>query len=664
MKIIIFNLIISFMFGMTINAFALTISPPVPQIALTSHQGDVIGVMTYEKGNEIVTARMTPSAGYNVELKERVSIDISDQKGTLLHYDLQNVDTGEKYTVYIAVTDYGVSAPLNIVGSREFPRELPQISIKAIITEDKYNKIVRGITIRPGEIIVPHIPPKASGNLQNLYLPMTVDITDRVLGWRQDALDFQRRVRSARGANYDTRVMRARIKTQKQINDWLNVVVDNIEDTYKLGNAQWNMDGAAKNISNNALKSSSENDRREIRKEYRNFLKSLRTSRIQPSFSSEFLNKSIDFDLGLSGDKKALQTYAESFKEMRSLPQKTKRFHELQFSQHMIETRQDQKENFDREVLDNLNKIASSINEGNTSLLISSIEFFSKSDDFQKGLATSIVNNINPLSFVYPLENSCKTKWCELGETFGDASSMLLGAVEFIGGIALAEGGGWLVVAGTVATSSGVIPAAIGIPVGTAAVIEGLVLAGHGSSVFVKSFGRMYDRISGYFNKIQIVNSNKSVNSARKSGLFNSNRFKELKSNSSYETVKSFFRELDGVVLLPVKKRLVRSFDLKTIREKVLDKDLIVYRWHNNNDYSSQLGRFVSENPITDKILARKMLALPPENQMLVFEKFRIPKGTKVFKGKVAPLHGHSGGGNQVFITGQNINELLLPIVD
>jgi len=40
--------------------------------------------------------------------------------------------------------------------------------------------------------------------------------------------------------------------------------------------------------------------------------------------------------------------------------------------------------------------------------------------------------------------------------------------------------------------------------------------------------------------------------------------------------------------------KLVKSFKLKEIRHKVLDQDLKVYRWHNNNSDARKFGRFVS----------------------------------------------------------------------
>ena len=145
--------------------------------------------------------------------------------------------------------------------------------------------------------------------------------------------------------------------------------------------------------------------------------------------------------------------------------------------------------------------------------------------------------------------------------------------------------------------------------------------------------------------------------------MFSGNKYKDLKSNSSYETVKELFRELNGFISLDKKKKLVKSFELKEIRHQVLNQDLKVYRWHNNNSNARKLGRFVSTEKITDPIEVRKLLALPESNQMLHLNEYIIKKGTKIFKGPVAPLNGQPGGGSQVFITGK-LEDLLIPIKD
>ncbi|MCK5883330.1 MAG: hypothetical protein KAG61_06555, partial [Bacteriovoracaceae bacterium] len=158
---------------------------------------------------------------------------------------------------------------------------------------------------------------------------------------------------------------------------------------------------------------------------------------------------------------------------------------------------------------------------------------------------------------------------------------------------------------------------------------------------------------------------NKVLDSARKSGLFSGNKYKTLKDNSSYETVKSFLRTLGkSDVPLPVKKNLVKSFDLKTIKKEIVNSDVYVYRWHNNDEVARKLGRFVSDTPITDKDAARRLLALPADNKMLHLDKFKIKHGTEIYRGKIAPLNGHTGGGSQIFITGENIENILIPILD
>mgnify|MGYP003721875435 CR=1 FL=1 len=41
-----------------------------------------------------------------------------------------------------------------------------------------------------------------------------------------------------------------------------------------------------------------------------------------------------------------------------------------------------------------------------------------------------------------------------------------------------------------------------------------------------------------------------------------------------------------------------------------------------------------------------------------------IKNGTEIYRGKVAPLNGHAGGGSQIFITGENVEDILIPILD
>ena len=43
---------------------------------------------------------------------------------------------------------------------------------------------------------------------------------------------------------------------------------------------------------------------------------------------------------------------------------------------------------------------------------------------------------------------------------------------------------------------------------------------------------------------------------------------------------------------------------------------------------------------------------------------FSIKKGTEIYRGKVAPLNGHPGGGDKIFVTGDNLEKILLPALD
>lgn len=185
-----------------------------------------------------------------------------------------------------------------------------------------------------------------------------------------------------------------------------------------------------------------------------------------------------------------------------------------------------------------------------------------------------------------------------------------------------------------------------------------------GGSHYIQTAGKILSKSARVSEEV-IKAGEKVIHSAQKAGLFEGNKLKNLKANSSFETVKSFFRTLDkSNIPLPVKKSLVKSFDLKSIEKEIVTKDLFVYRWHNNDAVASRFGRFVSDTPLTDKEMARKLLALPDDNKMLFFEKFKIKKGTEIYKGTVAPLNGYTGGGSQIFITGENIEDILTPIIN
>ena len=78
----------------------------------------------------------------------------------------------------------------------------------------------------------------------------------------------------------------------------------------------------------------------------------------------------------------------------------------------------------------------------------------------------------------------------------------------------------------------------------------------------------------------------------------------------------------------------------------VLEKDIIVYRYHGGN--SSSNGHWYTpkqtSNPASD-------LALPPGNTYQHKDIFIVPKGTTILEGTVAPNFGQRGGGYQFYIS-------------
>jgi hypothetical protein len=96
----------------------------------------------------------------------------------------------------------------------------------------------------------------------------------------------------------------------------------------------------------------------------------------------------------------------------------------------------------------------------------------------------------------------------------------------------------------------------------------------------------------------------------------------------------------------------VQSFEPGSIKRRVVENDEIVYRWHNGDEDVRQFGRYVSQERIEEKAIARTKLALPSENHLKYFDSFSLKKGTIIFEGSVAPFNGQPGGGRQILIPG------------
>ncbi|MBL6989884.1 MAG: hypothetical protein ISR65_08900 [Bacteriovoracaceae bacterium] len=333
---------------------------------------------------------------------------------------------------------------------------------------------------------------------------------ERFLERREQFQDFKNRTRNALGAPYAQREEDVRLQIQAAM-DGLDVYDEDIRFVQTSANALLRqslpsikpVDFVAEELAPV-----------EILAEQEAFNKALYANITTPTFFSDLLQFDIKFDPQDDSDLSALTIYRNAQKQKSKRQKKDQRYYELDFSQNIIEIRQAKKTQFKQTVLDRLSDIATAVNEQNNRLLIESLSFFSKSEDFQKGLAASFANNINPVSFLYPIQAGCESNWCELGGAVGDASSMLLGALELLGGVGLTIGGSGLAVGSALAASGGAIPALAAASAGALAVIEGLALASHGASVFSNAFGSMYDKITSKFNLRQVFKSKKVMDSA------------------------------------------------------------------------------------------------------------------------------------------------------
>jgi hypothetical protein len=70
----------------------------------------------------------------------------------------------------------------------------------------------------------------------------------------------------------------------------------------------------------------------------------------------------------------------------------------------------------------------------------------------------------------------------------------------------------------------------------------------------------------------------------------------------------------------------------------------ISYEGKESREISYYARKLFGKTTLSDKDVARRLLAFPSSNKMIVMEKYKIPKGIKISRGKVAPLDGHPGG--------------------
>lgn len=114
----------------------------------------------------------------------------------------------------------------------------------------------------------------------------------------------------------------------------------------------------------------------------------------------------------------------------------------------------------------------------------------------------------------------------------------------------------------------------------------------------------------------------------------------------------------DKSVLRKDRVETIQSFELGSIKRRVVKNDETVYRWHNDDNDVQQFGRFVSPDKIDSRALARYQLAFPDRNSMKHLDSFVLKKGSVVFEGRIAPYKDRLGGARQILIPGNVKSDL------
>ena len=375
-----------------------------------------------------------------------------------------------------------------------------------------------------------------------------------------------------------------------------------------------------------------------------------------PTFKSEILDSDISFDVNDPKEKDALKIYRESQNLRYAQLGANENYNSAIFSKNVIELRQFNRLYAPTEDLDALSNLAQGVLNNNSSLTIEAMKWLLRSNEFQRGFSAAIANHFNPVSFLYSIDSKCSNQWCRTGQLLGDTTSALIGAYEFMSGAMMALGGGGmtLALAGAAPGTGGL--STLALPSTAGAALAGISMAGHGLSTLGSAFDSLFSEIDNPQNTALLEESRKVI---EETGIDVAKKG-ELAKNSSYETVKEFYRSLkDTNIESSEKKSLIRSFELKDLKMEILQEDKIVYRWHNNDADARMLGRFVSPDKIANSSQARSLLALPEKNRMLYLDEYKIKKGTQIFSGRVAPLNGHNGGGTQYFIIGDLENIII-----
>ena len=232
-----------------------------------------------------------------------------------------------------------------------------------------------------------------------------------------------------------------------------------------------------------------------------------------PSFDSHFFGKKIHFDRDNEGDRQALHSYRSAIYKQTEQLGANQAYHTAEFSKHVIETRQFFKSSMSPRELSILNNLAKSINSEDQKSLIESLSELISISEFARGFSASILNNLNPLGDIYPLNPNCETSIsCQVGSKIGDATSLLLGIYEMFQGATIASlgiGSGFGVLVASPATAGSslyLIPTA-SIPM----TMAGVAMAGHGLETVTASIESLHKNADSTENHQQVSKSKDKI---------------------------------------------------------------------------------------------------------------------------------------------------------
>lgn len=373
-----------------------------------------------------------------------------------------------------------------------------------------------------------------------------------------------------------------------------------------------------------------------------------------PKFKSPLLKKEIQFDASDKDDRDALKVYRAAQKARASQLGTNEEYHEATFAKNAIEIRQNSTRSLSQDELRALTQVSDGVLNNDSSLVVNAMKLLLNSREFQTGFSVALLDSLNPASFVYPLDPRCSTDWCTAGQYLGNATGLLIGAYEFMSGVTTTIGGAGLTLAA--AGSGGGV---VALPATAGATLAGIAMAGHGLGVIGQAFNNLFEPAQTAEN---VATTEETLRLTDEAGLDRALK-QDLLEHADPEALDEITKTLKDTEISKYEKQLiVRSFETKTIKVKVLDEDLVVYRWHNNDSEVKRIGRYVSPENLPDASVAREQLALSSRNQMTHYESYTLKKGTRVLEGFVAPNFDRPGGGRQYFIIG-DVFDLLIPKV-